>query len=199
MTATGIHPAAGRLFRPWKNGGGVTAEIATAPPGTGLEHFDWRLSTAIVASAGPFSHFPGVDRVLCVIEGGPMVLTASGREYRLDADTLPFHFTGEADVSARLAGPEVTDFNVMVRRPLAAIVRRGPLVAQARGPADRARLALLLEPAGGLCRLDLVDLDAASPALVAAIAGAGAITTRITGPSPAPIGPGTGQAHAAKA
>jgi len=182
VTATdGVYPADGRIFLPWKNGGGITAEIAASPPGADLEHFDWRLSTAIVSAAGPFSRFPGVDRVLCILGGGPMLLAVGGREHRLDAGSPPFAFPGDAEASASLAGPGVTDFNVMVRRPLAAVVRRGTLVARARGPADRARLALLLEPAAGLSRLDLVDLDSAPPALVAALAGAEAIEARITG------------------
>ena len=55
--------------RPWKNGGGVTREIAAHPPEAGLDGFDWRLSMADVASDGPFSAFPGIDRTLTVIEG----------------------------------------------------------------------------------------------------------------------------------
>ena len=58
------YPASARQFRPWKNGGGETAEIAVSPAGAGFDDFDWRISTAIVAQSGPFSGFPGVDRVL---------------------------------------------------------------------------------------------------------------------------------------
>lgn len=36
--------------------------LAAAPPGAGLDGFDWRISCARVASGGPFSVFPGVDR-----------------------------------------------------------------------------------------------------------------------------------------
>lgn len=42
---------------PWKNGGGITTEIAIAPPGATLDAFDWRISTARVEAAGPFSRF----------------------------------------------------------------------------------------------------------------------------------------------
>ncbi len=46
---------------PWKNGGGLTHEIAKCElDGTML----WRLSLAEVTRSGPFSIFPGLDRVL---------------------------------------------------------------------------------------------------------------------------------------
>lgn len=44
---------------PWKNGGGVTREIAAQPPGASLDGFAWRVSVADVAQPGPFSRFPG--------------------------------------------------------------------------------------------------------------------------------------------
>ena len=54
---------------PWKNGGGVTRQIAIDPPGSGLDDFGWRLSTAEVAQDGPFSRFDGVDRQLHILAG----------------------------------------------------------------------------------------------------------------------------------
>ena len=47
-----ILPAALRTPVAWKNGGGVTREIAALPRGAGLNHFEWRVSTAEVRSAG---------------------------------------------------------------------------------------------------------------------------------------------------
>ena len=54
---------------PWKNGGGVTRQIAIDPPGSGLDDCGWRLSTAEVAQDGPFSRFDGVDRQLHILAG----------------------------------------------------------------------------------------------------------------------------------
>jgi uncharacterized protein len=54
---------------PWKNGGGLTAEIAVSPESAGLDDFDWRVSMARVEAGGPFSLFPGVDRTLSILEG----------------------------------------------------------------------------------------------------------------------------------
>lgn len=170
----GIYPAEGRSFRPWKNGGGQTAEIAISPVSAGSETFMWRVSTAWVASDGPFSEFPGIDRVLTVIEGGPMVLSTPDGERQLDESSPPFAFAGEAPVSARLLGPTLLDFNVMCRRPLAASVSKGAL------PEEHAfDLALLLAPGGGLQRLDLVDFTQ-QPGLIRSLAGTLAIAVRFT-------------------
>ena len=47
----------------------------STPEGASLDTFDWRISMARVASDGPFSEFPGIDRTLAVVEGSGMVLT----------------------------------------------------------------------------------------------------------------------------
>jgi len=70
--------AADRIAVPWKNGGGLTREVAAHPPYSDLGNFDWRVSLAEVARGGPFSPFPGVDRHMAVISGR-MELSISGR------------------------------------------------------------------------------------------------------------------------
>ncbi len=181
MTEQGVFRRSERVFRPWKNGGGETAEIVVSPPDADFDTFDWRISTAIVAASGPFSVFAGVDRVLTVLEGGAIALSVEGREHRLDAAGRPFAFSGDVPVHASLEGDRLLDFNVMVRRPLRAQVTRGPLRPGGPEAGERARLTLLLEDRAGLSRLDLVDLRVAAPALVAALAGAPALDVRITG------------------
>jgi environmental stress-induced protein Ves len=47
---------------PWKNGGGVTREIACHPPQAGMQNFDWRISIAHIGSDGDFSVFTGSSR-----------------------------------------------------------------------------------------------------------------------------------------
>lgn len=103
--------------RPWKNGGGETRELAVAPPGAGLDDFDWRISCAQVASGGPFSAFPGVDRSLAVLEGAGLRLDlGAGEVLELDVESAPLQFAGEQAVSAELLDGPVGDFNVMTRR-----------------------------------------------------------------------------------
>lgn len=108
--------AADRIAAPWRNGGGVTREVAAFPPGAGMDAFGWRISLADVAADGPFSAFPGVDRVLTVIEGAGLVLDVEGRAATLDAASPPLAFAGEAKVAARLTGGPIRDLNLMVRR-----------------------------------------------------------------------------------
>ncbi len=103
---------------PWKNGGGVTREIACWPRGAGLDTFDWRVSIATIASDGPFSAFPGMDRVITLLEGGGAHLASDDGaiDHHLDTPWTPFAFAGEARIHARLLAGECADLNVMTRR-----------------------------------------------------------------------------------
>jgi len=108
--------AADRVAVPWKNGGGLTREVAAHPPQSGLGNFDWRVSLAEVRRGGPFSSFPGVDRHMAVISGR-LELAISGREtLSLSPDTAPVSFPGEVPVCAEPRPEPVTDLNVMTRR-----------------------------------------------------------------------------------
>ncbi len=111
--------AADRLATPWKNGLGVTREIAVYPPGAGLDDFDWRVSMASVDAGGPFSIFPGVDRVLAVLEGRLALRIDGAAPIELDPDAPPQAFAGDVLVEADLLAGPVTDLNVMIRRGLA--------------------------------------------------------------------------------
>lgn len=109
--------AADRKASPWKNGGGVTWEVAVSPAGAALDAFDWRLSIAEVASGGPFSSFPGVDRVITVIEGEGLRLRVDGGEpVTLGQSSPPLAFAGDAACTADLTAAPIRDLNVMVRR-----------------------------------------------------------------------------------
>jgi hypothetical protein len=102
---------------PWKNGGGSTSEIAVMPADASLEDFDWRISMAHVASDGPFSVFPGIDRTLAIVKGEGLMLTIGDDAPRmLDPGSDPISFPGDVPVSARLTKREIADLNVMTRR-----------------------------------------------------------------------------------
>jgi environmental stress-induced protein Ves len=103
---------------PWKNGGGVTREIVCLPPGASMNDFDWRVSIAHIASDGPFSAFPGVDRVITLLSGAGVHLRSEDEDvnHRLDTPLAPFAFAGEAPIHARLLAGDCHDFNVMTRR-----------------------------------------------------------------------------------
>ncbi len=103
---------------PWKNGGGVTREIVCVPAGAGLDDFDWRVSIAQIGANGPFSAFPGVDRVITLLDGvGVHLRSADGAlDHRLDRPLAPFPFSGDAAIDAQLLGGACRDLNVMTRR-----------------------------------------------------------------------------------
>ena len=102
----------------WKNGGGVTREIVREPAGASLEDFDWRVSVADIAAAGPFSRFVGTDRHLLLLEGDGVNLTSAeaGLDVNLLADDTVLAFSGDVDMNSQLLGGAVRDFNVMTKR-----------------------------------------------------------------------------------
>ena len=119
--------AGGRLMRiiraheqvivPWKNGGGTATNIVASPEGAGFGAFDWRLSGAHVAAAGPFSHFPHTDRTMLILSEGELVLHGLGPEAAtLTKASDPFEFPGDVPVTAAVPKGAIDDLNVMVDR-----------------------------------------------------------------------------------
>jgi len=102
---------------PWKDGGGVTSQIAVFPDGAGLDDFHWRLSMAQVGADAPFSVFAGVDRTLALLEGKGILLSVGVRApvaLRDACDPLPF--PGDESTDCALLDGPVVDLNVMTRR-----------------------------------------------------------------------------------
>ncbi|WP_027488405.1 HutD/Ves family protein [Allorhizobium undicola] len=101
---------------PWKNGGGVTREVALHRDESLHPDFMWRVSIATVAEDGPFSAFPGIDRSIAVLAGNGMVLETDGHSTTLMKDGAPHVFDGASPVHARLIAGETVDLNLMSRR-----------------------------------------------------------------------------------
>jgi uncharacterized protein len=104
--------------QPWKNGAGLTREIAVGPRGASAADFDWRFSVAEVERAAPFSIFPGIDRCIVLLAGAGLHLRSDDRslDHRLDTVGAPFHFSGDVPLAATLLGGASRDLNVMTRR-----------------------------------------------------------------------------------
>jgi uncharacterized protein len=102
--------------QPWRNGGGVTRELASHPLAASAQDgaWDWRVSIADIAKAGDFSVFPGMERVLTVIDGELLLLTVDGSEHPLEK-YRPFRFSGEAAASGALPTGDIRDLNVITR------------------------------------------------------------------------------------
>lgn len=101
---------------PWRNGGGVTRELASHPKAASAQDgaWDWRVSIADVGSAGDFSTFPGMERVITVINGELLLLTVDGEEHPLEK-YRPFRFSGEAASASALPTGDIRDLNVIAR------------------------------------------------------------------------------------
>ncbi|TDH39324.1 HutD family protein [Pseudohoeflea suaedae] len=164
---TRIYRGVERRFTPWKNGGGETAEILCEPAGAGFDDFDWRISTAKVSRSGPFSRFPGVDRVLTVIEGGAMRLRfEDGRTTEARPGSGPHRFPGDLGCDAELLADELLDLNLMVRRPFQGAVHEA---GEAIDTADlKAAYLFALDElhSHGLAAHDLMELAAVRKLIV---------------------------------
>lgn len=84
---------------PWKNGGGVTTDIAH-------DGEVWRFSRTPITASGPFSDYAGSDRVQMLVAGHGLVLETPDGEIDVRAPFRPVRFAGELAVTSRLeAGP----------------------------------------------------------------------------------------------
>jgi len=113
MNSTQLTPS-DFVRQPWKNGGGITTELAVEAEG---DRWLWRLSLAEVTRSGPFSDFRGYDRILLLVEGKGMELTIDdATSVTLETPYEPFMFDGAARVACRLLDGPVKDLNVIVDR-----------------------------------------------------------------------------------
>lgn len=113
-----IHHRVDFTEMPWRNGAGTTLEVGRSPATATMDDFTWRMSFAHVGAGGPFSAFPGVDRVILLVRGGRMVLDMEGPDGRERHDLgrfEPLAFPGELPVTSDVTEPSM-DFNLMTRR-----------------------------------------------------------------------------------
>jgi environmental stress-induced protein Ves len=150
---------AGRYVRtPWKNGGGVSVEIAS-------DGDVWRFGRTQITAAGPFSDYTGFDRMQVLVAGSGLVLETPDGEIDVRRPFKPVRFAGETTIMSRLEAGPVEVVNLMgdrgrVRIDLA-VLRAGetrslgPGVHIAYCPTGPARLRLqgaeyILQADGGL-------------------------------------------------
>lgn len=104
---------------PWKNGGGVTrtlsVDAAQQPP-------RWRVSVADIDRDGPYSRYPGYDRVSVVLSGGGVELVedVADAERITLAPGVATAFAGDAAFQSHLLNGPVRVLNLFVLRGAAA-------------------------------------------------------------------------------
>jgi environmental stress-induced protein Ves len=101
---------AGYRTTPWKNGGGVSTDIADAyrsgaAPGD-WRGVLWRFGRTTIAAPAPFSDLTGFDRIQVVVRGRSLVLETHSGEIDLREPFRPARFRGEPPILSCLeAGP----------------------------------------------------------------------------------------------
>jgi uncharacterized protein len=135
---------------PWKNGGGISVEIAA-------EHFDaggdgwaglvWSFSRTGFDVPSPFSDLTGTDRIIAVIEGNGLTLRATdgGEDVAVGGKFQPAAFDGGKPVEGVPDGP-IRVANVMGRQGR---VKIGMRFLQAGQAAKLAADVLLLHACAG--------------------------------------------------
>lgn len=163
--SVGLLPRGEQGVMPWRNGAGVTSELAT---GVVDEEIVWRVSIARIDEPGAFSSWPGMHRGLTLLTGDEVVLTVNGNE-RAVLRGQSVEFSGDAVVGCALPGGPVEVLNLMSRRGEALLERHvhdlrvGPVEVPA------ADLAVLVEGEASVrlvterATLEMGSLDALLP------------------------------------
>jgi hypothetical protein len=124
-SVTLLDPASYRRT-PWKNGGGVTIDIAGAHrPGAdpaGWDGMIWRFGRTRIERPGPFSDLAGYDRVLAVVEGRGLVLHPKDQApLDVRAPFRPVSFSGDWAITSELTAGPVGVVNLIADRAQCAI------------------------------------------------------------------------------
>jgi environmental stress-induced protein Ves len=94
----------------WRNGLGESFQVW--PRGSAARNAGFQLNVTPIVAAGPFSHYPGIDRILVVTSGS---LVFDGRDGELEpGDAIAF--AGEEPMHARLPSGAARVFNLLMRR-----------------------------------------------------------------------------------
>jgi environmental stress-induced protein Ves len=121
---TPLDPAAYR-HTPWKNGGGVTIDIAESMrPGFGPGSWDgmvWRFGRTAIVTPGPFSDLSGFDRRQVLVSGQGLVLETAAGEIDVRQPFKPVNFAGETPIVSRLESGPVEVVNLIGDRSRALI------------------------------------------------------------------------------
>lgn len=122
------------VAQPWRNGAGVTHELLRVPAGDGP--FALRVSIAEITRPAPFSPFPGYQRWLYLLDGGPVTLAIEGRpDQVLTRPADGVQFAGDATVAATAVAQPSRDLNFIVSSSMPSA--SPPQVCVLQGPVTR--------------------------------------------------------------
>ena len=99
----------------WRNGMGVSWDIASDPPG--VDDFGWRFAIARIDADVPFSNYPHVDRVFTLIEGNGLDLAFEGQPgLAVHRRFVPHHYPCDLPTFCYLRDGPCRALNLFTRR-----------------------------------------------------------------------------------
>jgi uncharacterized protein len=136
---------------PWKNGLGMTTQLAIHPHDATTDAFEWRVSIAQLKGSAAFSLFHGIERCLGVLNGAVTLLRAGHAPLRMTAESQPVSFSGSIQAEGRVETGTALDLNLMYRpSQWRATMKRVKAVA---------RTTLHASPVAMLCPLSATRAD----------------------------------------
>jgi len=169
---TPLDPA-GYRRTPWKNGGGVTVDIA--------EHEDaWRFGRTPITTPGPFSDYSGFDRAQVLVAGRGLVLKTPDGEIDVRTPLKPVAFAGETPIVSRLECGPVEVVNLIGNRAKVRVdlqvLHAGAAMGRSAGThivyAAHGSATLAIDGAAHRLAADhALRLDVGSPTMVACTGG----------------------------
>ena len=112
MSITRLDPAQ-YVTTPWRNGGGVTVDIAVVTDKGGDV---WRFGRTPIVAPGPFSDYRGFDRIQVLVAGSGLVLQTPDDDIDVRQTFRPVRFAGETPIVTRLEGGPVEVVNLIGNR-----------------------------------------------------------------------------------
>ena len=101
---------------PWRNGMGVSWEIASFKP-EGAADFSWRVAKARIDRDVPFSIYPGIDRVFMQLSGNGLDLEfEGGRVLQVHESFVPHAFACDVPLYCKLRNGPCFDLNLFTAR-----------------------------------------------------------------------------------
>ena len=99
----------------WRNGMGVSWDIASDPPG--VDDFSWRFAIARIDADVPFSNYPDVDRIFTLIEGNGLDLEFEGhRSLAVHRRFVPHPYPCDVPTFCHLRDGPCCALNLFTRR-----------------------------------------------------------------------------------
>ena len=158
---------------PWKNGGGVTIDIAE-------QDNAWRFGRTPITAPGPFSDYSGFDRAQVLVSGNGLVLQTPDGEIDVRTPFKPVRFAGETAITSRLESGPVEVVNLIGNRATVRIdlqvLRAGAAIGRSAGThivyAADGPVALAIDRASHRLAADhALRIDLPSPGMIACTDG----------------------------